>query len=678
MPETDPALVVPLPAEAADPLRLAVLAEYRILDTPSEQGFDDVVALATQICAAPVALVSFVDRDRQWFKARIGFEARETPLDQSVCVHALGRADILEIADLAEDARTRANPLVTGEPRLRFYVGVPLTAPGGQVLGTLCALDHAPRPPGLADAQRAGLQALARQVTTLLTVRRAATEREALIRDLQQAQRRAVDERRRLTAMFEQAPSFIAMLHGPNHAYELANPAYRRLIGHRDVTGKTVAEALPDAAAQGYVDLLDRVYRTGEAYASKGARYAVQAEPSGTTMERYVDFVFQPVLDAEGRVGGIFVEGSDVTDRVRHAARQAALADLGERLRDLKEVGAITQTAAELLARTLGAARAGFGTVDLHRETVQMQPNWCAPGVTAVLGQHRFRDYGSFIDDLKRGEMVIIPDVTEDPRTRENAEALLGLSIRALANLPIIEQGSFVLVVFVHYDRPHDWAPEELAFLRQVGDRTQAALGRVKAEEQQRILNQELSHRLKNTLAMVQAIAGQTLRSVTERPAVAAFTQRIHALASAHNVLLQQAWVGASMKELVQAVLATFDQSERFIVEGPEVELGPRAALSLSLLLHELGTNAVKYGALSGPRGQVGLTWRFEGEKDEVTLVLHWRERGGPPVQPPEGGGFGSRLIGMGLTGTGRVSLRYEPSGFEAEMKAPLSQLQRS
>ncbi|RZI58517.1 MAG: GAF domain-containing protein, partial [Zymomonas sp.] len=113
-------------ATIADDARLSALASYGILDTPPEEGFDDIVMLAAQSCGTPVALVSLVDRDRQWFKARIGFEPCETPLGESVCAHALQQTDLLVIPDLAADPRTADNPLVAGEPHLRFYAGAPL------------------------------------------------------------------------------------------------------------------------------------------------------------------------------------------------------------------------------------------------------------------------------------------------------------------------------------------------------------------------------------------------------------------------------------------------------------------------------------------------------------------------------------------------------------------------
>ncbi|MDB5848023.1 MAG: multi-sensor hybrid histidine kinase [Rhodoferax sp.] len=128
--------------------------------------------------------------------------------------------------------------------------------------------------------------------------------------------RRLEEERARFVELFEQAPSFMAVLRGPDHRIELANPGYNKLVGHRPVLGRTVAQALPDAAAQGYIGLLDTVFRTGQAFTGSGAKYAVQAEPNGPVNERYVDFVYQPIKNAAGEVTGIFVEGVDVTDRV--------------------------------------------------------------------------------------------------------------------------------------------------------------------------------------------------------------------------------------------------------------------------------------------------------------------------------------------------------------------------
>ncbi len=127
-------------------------------------------------------------------------------------------------------------------------------------------------------------------------------------------------ERDRLTKMFAQAPGFMAVLRGREHRFELANPSYIRLVGHRPVVGRTVAEALLEVVAQGYLDLLNRVFDSGEAYTANAAAFAAQAAPGGPVAERFVDFVFQPIRNDDGRVTGIFVEGSDETDRTRGEA----------------------------------------------------------------------------------------------------------------------------------------------------------------------------------------------------------------------------------------------------------------------------------------------------------------------------------------------------------------------
>lgn len=166
--------------------RLNSLAGYGILDSLPEPGFDDIVNLARQICGTPVALVSLVGEDRQWFKARAGFERCEVPLNQSVCTHTLTQPDLLVISDLSSDPRTRANPLVSGEPYIRFYAGAPLQAPDGEQLGALCVIGHEPRPEGLTTEQATSLQALARQVMIQLELQRVARAHQAVL-DTQRA-----------------------------------------------------------------------------------------------------------------------------------------------------------------------------------------------------------------------------------------------------------------------------------------------------------------------------------------------------------------------------------------------------------------------------------------------------------------------------------------------------------
>ena len=143
--------------------RLAALRRYAILDTPPEASFDQLTRFASQLCNTPIALVSLIDRDRQWFKSRVGLDVPETPRDIAFCTHAILQPDIFEVQDAAHDPRFHDNPLVTGNPDIRFYAGAPLIDPGGKALGTLCVIDRVPR--SLTPLQRDGLRVLSRAVT---------------------------------------------------------------------------------------------------------------------------------------------------------------------------------------------------------------------------------------------------------------------------------------------------------------------------------------------------------------------------------------------------------------------------------------------------------------------------------------------------------------------------------
>jgi PAS domain S-box-containing protein len=194
-------------------------------------------------------------------------------------------------------------------------------------------------------------------------------------------------------------------------------------------------------------------------------------------------------------------------------------------------------------------------------------------------------------------------------------------------------------------------------------------------EEHLKLMVLELNHRVKNNLATVQAIAVQSLRG-TEAPAAAreAFLQRITALAAAHDILTREQWEGVGVADIAEGVLGALDgASARVRLEGPEIRLEPKTALALSMAFHELGTNALKYGALSTPDGQVSLDWRIATTPD-ATLELSWAESGGPTVVAPERRGFGSRLLERGLAAElrGEVTVRYEPGGVRCTIRTPL------
>ncbi|MEO8153033.1 MAG: ATP-binding protein [Rhizobacter sp.] len=296
------------------------------------------------------------------------------------------------------------------------------------------------------------------------------------------AERSLIRERESFASLFQQAPSFMAMLSGPEHRVELANPNYLKLVGHRQIIGHTIAEALPDAAAQGYVALLDNVYAGGGAYSAYGAKYAMQASPGAPIVDRYVDFVFQPIVDAQGEVTGIFVEGVDITPRFEAEARMESLSRLSEAFLDIKDADEFGFAASQTLGEHLNVSRVGFGIIDPIAETLHVAHDWHAPGVESLAGITKLRDYGSFIDSLKRDEFISIADVRDDPRTRDAASALEARSARAFVNVPVVERGALVAVLFVNHAEVREWSAEDLAFVKEVGRRTRAAYERLRVD----------------------------------------------------------------------------------------------------------------------------------------------------------------------------------------------------
>jgi two-component sensor histidine kinase len=444
------------------------------------------------------------------------------------------------------------------------------------------------------------------------------------------------------------------------------NPAFAGLTGlPADIIGRTMREAVPEIS-QTLIDTYARVVDTSEP-----ETFEIDVPELRRTFEA------RARKQHGQRFAVLFLE---ISARKQADARQAALIELGDRLRNVSDKGEIAYVAAEIIGQTLGLSRAGYGAVDDESETIAIAPDWTLSGLPRLAGKHRFRDYGSYIENLKAGESVIINDVSQDPRTAADATAWASIGVQAVANLPVMERGRFVALFYLNKGLAHVWTPEEVDFLRSVADRTRAAIARAEAEEQQRVLNQELSHRMKNMLAMVQSIATQTMRTATDmNTAKDVLAGRLIALGKSHDLLLGGSLGITSLATLIETALQPHeDRPDRFVCKGPDLNVGAKAAMSLALILHELATNAAKYGALSTREGQVTIAWGITGDVADPTVTLRWSEAGGPPVVPPTRTGFGTRLIGRGLAGNfgGEVALDYSTTGVVCTISALLKGLQ--
>ncbi|MBP1805218.1 PAS domain S-box protein [Rubellimicrobium aerolatum] len=552
-------------------------------------------------------------------------------------------------------------------------------------------------------------------------------------------------------ALFDKSPTFMCVLRGPRHVFEVANEAYLRLVERADILGKPVREALPDIVDQGFYELLDRVYATGERHVARSRAIRLRPSADAPEGERVLDFIYEPVRAADGTVEGILVQGHDVTEQARAKAaleaseeryrrivegaddfaiitqdekglitswntgaerlmgyteaealgrpgamfftpedrakgdpdremaralsegravnerwhlrkdgtrfwgsglmmradgpgrgyikmfrdrtaehegearlrasearlraaldietvgaiyidaegrlvdandaflrmaghgradleagrlrwqeltppewmadserawaeltatgrttpyekeylrpdgsrwwalfaakllpdgtafevvlditarkaaeaRRAALARIADRLRDLEEPAAIAFAAAEELGRALGVGRVGYGTMDHEAETLRVERDWTAPGVATLAGVHRLRDYGSIVEDLKRGEPTVIPDTGHDPRTGgpEATAALAAVDVRAVVNVPVLERGRLVALLFANDARPRDWSPEDLDLIREVAGRTRTAVERARAVAALRQANETLEARVAQAVA---------------------------------------------------------------------------------------------------------------------------------------------------------------------------------
>jgi PAS domain S-box-containing protein len=439
----------------------------------------------------------------------------------------------------------------------------------------------------------------------------------------------ALAEIGQLRTLFQQAPGFMAVLEGPDHVFTLANDAYRQIIGHRDVVGKPVAVALPEVVDQGFVDLLDQVVATGEPFHGRSMPILLQRRPGDGLEQTFLDFVYQPIRDGSGKPVGIFVQGHDVTDQKR---AEAALARQGEMLRLAQEAGGIGTFEWDIRSGVLRGSPAFkrlYG-IDPARETIPISEftNLVHPDDRRKLAT----DTGGQIEDRVQ---------------RTEYRVLVGETVRWIGRQGVLIHGA-------------DGEPERV--LGAAFDLTD----RKAFEAQLQTIAHEAAHRVKNMLAMVQAVVGQTLRREPDRAtAQRIIGDRLVALSQAQDALTVASGKAAGLAEVVKGAVALHTDLGRIETDGPDLPLDAKTVLGLGLMLHELGTNAIKYGALSGPDGQVRITWDpISGEHGDCVRLI-WRERGGPPVRPPERKGFGSSLIERGLAHRpgNVVDLDYHPDG---------------
>ena len=272
--------------------------------------------------------------------------------------------------------------------------------------------------------------------------------------------------------------------------------------------------------------------------------------------------------------------------------------------------------------------------------------------IIEVIGEQAFGAIRPYIDRVLRGE-----------RVEYEAE----LPWRA-------HNPSWIRVVYAPYEEDDGSITGWVASVIDISERKHA-------ERRQRLLLRELNHRVKNTLATVQSIATHTLTVSPGPKSRETFERRLLALSRTHDLLAATSWEGASLREILQQELGPFQSADgpHLTIEGPDFEIGPKAVLALSMAVHELATNAAKYGALSTSRGNVSVIWDISGPLEQRALRFEWCESSGPPVNKPERRGFGLSVIerGLSLELDGCIEVDFAPTGLICRIKIPLANEER-
>jgi PAS domain S-box-containing protein len=423
------------------------------------------------------------------------------------------------------------------------------------------------------------------------------------------------------------------------------NTGAEKLFGYRaeEVIGQPITIVFPSELLDEEADILARIKR-GE----RIEHYeTVRQRKDGCRIA--ISLTVSPILDGTGEVIGASKVARDIGTRKRAEQTQTALYEFTDRLFRADSTNEIYHAALDAIITALGCDRASIllfddagimkfvawrGLSDGYRQAVEGHSPWTR--------------------DSKDPEPISINDLGTaelDPALKATIQAE---GIAALAFIPLCAKNEIVGKFMTYYPAPHDFSDADMAaaitIARQLGfglERLRAEEHRREAEEAKQLLLDESRHRIKNTLATVQAIAGQTLRHANADE-LSAFLARLHALSEAHELLSTKNWHRAPLSDVIDRALRPFggERGERIATHGAFILVPANTSLHLTLCLHELATNATKYGALSNGIGQVRLLWELtEDRAGQRRLKLIWQETGGPPVAPPKRKGFGTLLI---------------------------------
>lgn len=467
-------------------------------------------------------------------------------------------------------------------------------------------------------------------------------------------------------SLMEHSPVPMAELEGEGHVVRYANPAFCRLVGKSKdaLVGHPFAETVQEG--DGCSIALDRVYRTGEA--------ETHTEPDHPGSHPvYWSYAMWPVLGADQIPVGVMMQVTETTRFHQQAgAMNEALVlssvlqhELTEAAEKLNE-----QLKAEIAERKRHEEERGklAAIVEASDDSI-ISTDFNSIITTWNRGAERLFGYAAD-EAIGKSVAILLPKDRLDEEPEMLARIRRGERVEHYETIRQRKHGSFIHVSLT-VSPVKNTAGKIVGVSKVARDITE----RKQHEEHQKMLLNELTHRVKNTLATVQSIATQTMRnSPTIQAFQDAFESRLGALAKTHNLLMQHPSQIVTLRELVAGELSHYsaDGDSRYATEGDDVSLQSGQAVPIGMMFHELATNAAKYGALSIPLGRVKISWTVDA--DTQNLHLQWVETSGPAVKKPSLRGFGSRLIERGLAHElgAKVRLIFDPAGVRCTMDVPL------
>lgn len=603
----------------ASSLFQADFPRFTVMDSAADPVLDTIVALAASICDATAAAINLVSQEQQVFKAVYGLSLKAPPAGHSLCRQTLLADDVFIISDTSLTQVFHEEPMAQS---YRFYAGLKLAGHTGTLFGTLLILDINPR-----DLNQRQLQELRR----LALLASSHIQMQSLYHEQQRK-----EELNQL--IIDNALDYAIITTNLSGHITSWNAGAQKLFGWNktEILNRSIDILFTPEERDAHVPEIRRVSALHHRQ-DPVERWHMRKDSS----RFWASGQLLPLYENDGHAQGFL---KILIDRTLPRNQQELLREQEEMLRLSQEAGGIgafdidltkhTLTVTDQIKRIFGIEPAANITLDIFEKLMLADtPN------------------SADVPDTKNIIMKIPAGHSEYcfHRLDNNEERWVSRSTELISDL----NGSVIRMRGVVQD----------------------ITARKRAEEQQAILTAELAHRSKNILAVIQGIANQTLRNTTTaEDARTAFEARIMALSKAQDVLTNGASsASAQLRDIVQNSLSVHAGAdrERIIIEGPCVTLGSKQALSMVMALHELGTNAVKYGALSSSSGHIRINWYFDAGR----FIFFWTEKGGPCVQKPTRRGFGSRLIERTLAASlgGSAELHYLPEGLEFRLAAPAS-----